>query len=323
MRLQLDTTLLLRSVWGVCAWLWLACLIGCRTPAAVAAVEAPRTWVAFYGSDAPPELLQDYGLVVVDADYRGRVDLLKRNRAQVLAYISVGEVNEQRHYFAVAKARGLLVAENPNWKGAWMVDLRDERWHAMLVDEVAPALLAKGFDGLFLDTVDSALHLEQTEPAKFSGMRQAVVKLITSLHARHPSAALMLNGAVQLAGPLRDQVRMVAVESSLTTWNFETKTARWRTADERAWALARMRQAKTDNPQLAIYTLDYWDPEDRQAQSAVYREQRAQGFIPYVATIALDRVVAEPTARIPSAGIPGAGIPGAVTATAAPLAGQR
>jgi len=47
-------------------------------------------------------------------------------------------------------------------------------------------------------------------------------------------------------------------------------------------------------PGLKIFTLDYWDPADIAGVTRIYREQRANGFEPYVATVELDRIVREP-----------------------------
>ena len=267
--------------------------------------QPPRTWVCNYAADADPALLAPYGLVVVDAAWPGQVGALKAQKALALAYISLGELHAQRPQFAAAKAAGLLVVENPNWPGAWLVDVRDPRWHRLIVEEMAPPLIARGFDGFFLDTVDSALHLEATQPERFGGMRAGAIQLIQALHARFPRARLLLNGALPLVGSLRAEVGMVAVESSLTDWDFSAKQGRWRTASERAWVKERLTAAQAANPELAVYTLDYWDPQDRDGLTRIYREQRAAGFVPYVATIGLDRVVPEPKAVAAPAPAPG------------------
>lgn len=41
-------------------------------------------------------------------------------------------------------------------------------------------------------------------------------------------------------------------------------------------------------------TLDYWNPADTAGLRRIYRAQRANGFLPYVATVELDRLVPEP-----------------------------
>lgn len=269
-------------------------LFGCGPKKAT----APR-WVVYYGQNAAPEELTGYDVVVVDPNYKGEIAPLRRAGAKVLAYISLGELNASRATFARAQREGLLLEENPNWPGAWLVDVRLPGWRKLVVEERAKELLARGYDGLFLDTLESALHLQTRDAARYAGMQQAAVDLVRALHDRHPGAILLLNGALEVAGALAGAVDRVAVESSLTTWDFAKKAARWRTADERAWAMARAAKARAANPKLTIYTLDYWDPEDRAGLLRIYREQRKAGFVPYAATIALDRVVAEPPAETP------------------------
>ncbi len=269
-------------------------LAGCST--------GPKNWVAYYGADAPPEVMQGFDLVVVDPGYRGSITTLKARGAKVLAYLSIGEIAKHHKAFIRAQQAGLLLRENVNWKGAWVVDVRDPRWQQLVVEELATALLRRGFDGLFLDTIDSPLHLGHTEAARFPGMKAATVRLIQALHRRHPDAALMLNGGLPIVGSLKDAVHMLAIESTLSTWDFQKKVPLWRTPAERSAALGRLQQAKMANPSLRIFTLDYWDPADAASVHRIYAEQRARGFVPYVATIALNRVVSEPAqAQSPAA----------------------
>lgn len=269
----------------------LALCAGCTGPKA----QATPRWVAYYGQDPQPEALAGYDVVVVDPGYRGEIAALRRPGGLVLAYISLGELNASRPTFARAQREGLLLEENPNWPGAWLVDVRNPGWRRLVVQERAAELLARGFDGLFLDTLDSSLLLQSRDAAAYAGMRDAAVALVQALHAAHPRATLMMNGALELCGPLAGAVDRVAVESSLTTWEFAKKAARWRTPDERAWATARAAKARAANPKLQIYTLDYWDPDDADGLRKIYREQRRAGYLPYAATIALDRVVTEPS----------------------------
>ena len=58
----------------------------------------------------------------------------------------------------------------------------------------------------------------------------------------------------------------------------------------------RLRAARTANPALTLATLDYWDPSDRRGVADLYARERAAGFLPYVATLALDRLLPEHSA---------------------------
>jgi len=274
---------------------------------AVAACSAPPTptsWVVYYGQDAPAEALYGYGVAVVDDGWRGSVAALHQGRVPVLAYLSLGEINRQRATFDAARAAGLLVAENANWPGSWMIDIRNPRWHDMVCDEIAPAIAARGFDGLFLDTIDSPLHLEHTRPAQFKGARAAAIALLHRLHARHPALKLMLNGGVELWASLGGAVDWVAIESTATTWEFASRTARWRTPAEQSAIAHPIALARAARPELVVFTLDYWDPADTDGQRAIYRVQRGRGFVPYVAMTALDRVVPEPPSDATPTSVP-------------------
>ncbi len=286
-----------RSLLLTATLVWLTAVTGCDKPAQPL---PPRTWVAYYGTDAPPELLQNYDVAVVDPGYAGDLAVVRASRTVVLGYLSLGELNDQRSQFAAARDQGLLLRENPNWKGAWFADIRKPGWQRLVVDEMATAILARGFDGLFLDTLDSAMHLEATDPKRYAGMADAAVATLLALHERHPKARLLVNGAIPLAGRVVPAVQWFAVESSLTDWDFASKTARLRRDDERKWATDRLAAARVANPQLLVFTLDYWNVADRAGVQAVYRRQRQAGFVPYVATIALDRVVPEPADITPS-----------------------
>jgi len=80
----------------------------------------------------------------------------------VLAYVSVGEAEDYRYYWdraANGGAASFLDRPNPNWPGNVRVRFWDPAWHAVLFsgrDAWVDRILAAGFDGVFLDTVDAA-----------------------------------------------------------------------------------------------------------------------------------------------------------------------
>ncbi len=278
-----------RRCWAVVAWLVAFAACSCGGPQ-----RPPERWTVFYGVEAPPELLQGHDIVVLDPGFRGDLAAVRSKGAKVLAYLSLGELNRQRETFGSAERAGVLVRENPNWPGAFVVDLRHPAWTAIAVQEMALPLRARGFDGLFLDTLDSALALEREAPGTYPGMRPAAVALVTELRTHWPEAVLMVNGALELTGDLRDVTGAFAIESTFTTWDFQSKQARMLQPEERSATLKRLQAARMANTALRLYTLDYWDVEDREGVRSIYAAQRRAGFVPYVATIALDRVVPEP-----------------------------
>lgn len=288
---------------------WALALGGCGK---AAQTRAPASWVVCYHPDIDAAALAGYDVVVVDSAWRGDVAHLRQPGVAVLAYLSIGEIHDTRPYAADLRRQGLLLRDNPNWPGAFVVDVRDGRWHDRVVNDLAPALRRRGFDGFFLDTAESPLHLESQDAKRYPGMRAGVVALLARLRRSDPGARIVVNGALELAPALRNEIYEFAVESSLTDWDFGRQQARWRRGDERAWALNRARAARQAQPRLRLYTLDYWDPSDTAGVARIYAEQRAAGFVPYVATIGLDRVVPAPgPARLGPSPVPG--LPAAAT----------
>jgi hypothetical protein len=78
------------------------------------------------------------------------------------------------------------------------------------------------------------------------------------------------------------------------TFDAGTQAYRRQSPGDVEWQVGKLNEAKRLNPNLKVFTLDYWDPADVDGVRALYREQRARGFAPYVSTPRLDRVIAEP-----------------------------
>jgi len=102
----------------------------------------------------------------------------------VLAYLSIGEAEDYRFYWKGAANCGLadfIVKANPRWRGNYMVRYWYPKWHDVLYgepDSYLSRILDKGFDGVFLDTVDIA---EVHERAGLSGAFERMAELIRAI----------------------------------------------------------------------------------------------------------------------------------------------
>jgi cysteinyl-tRNA synthetase len=135
-----------------------------------------------------------YDLLVVDAfaqEPGGRsrwltaaeVQALQRKpsgaRRLVLAYLSVGEAESYRYYWRPEwdrlgdgvpdrSAPSWLEGVNPRWPGNYKVRYWDPRWQAVLYGSPGAYLdeiVARGFDGVYLDLVDAYLYFEERGPS--------------------------------------------------------------------------------------------------------------------------------------------------------------
>ena len=252
-------------------------------------------WLVYYADKAPLATFDAYQLLVLDSHYHPPLRPLADRGKTLLGYLSLGELAQHRPYFPAVKAEGLLLVENSNWPGSFFVDVRDRRWTERVIVELIPALLRKGFDGVFIDTLDNPPHLEREDPTRYRGMTAAAVRLVRTIRLHYPHIKIMLNRAYELLPEVAGDIDMVLGESVYADYDFEAR--RYQRVDEALYQsqVAMLQDAQQRNPALRVFTLDYWDPNDTQGLREIYRRQRAQGFSPYVATIALDEIIAEPT----------------------------
>lgn len=251
-------------------------------------------WAAYYSDEAHPEEFHGYGLVVFDSDRHPPLQRFAADGVAVLGYLSLGEIERHRAWFAEARQTGILLGENKNWPGSYYVDPRDPGWQRAVIRQLVPALLAQGFRGVFLDTLDDPVELERRDPERCRGMTAAAIALVKDLRRAFPSITIMMNRGYALLPEVAGLIDIELGESIYGTYDFEHKVYRAVPDAEYREQVQLLKQAKKGNPALRICSLDYWDPADREGIRRIYREERANGFDPYVATVGLDRLMKEP-----------------------------
>jgi polysaccharide biosynthesis protein PelA len=273
------------SFWGWAA----ASLLGFTSSA-----TASEPWVVCYSLSIDDADLSKYRLVILDADNHPTLSPLIGRGTPRLAYLSLTQMGKGRAEFPEAVRAGVMLEEHPVWTDAHYLDFRRPEWKSLVLDRLVPKALERGFSGLFLDTLDDAEFLESQDPVRYRGMRAAAVELVKAIRERYPQALLMVNRGYALMPQLATSIDILMGESVVGSFDTGTKAYRRQTPADVEWQVTQLRQAKTLNPRLQLLTLDYWDPTDHDGLRAIYREQRARGFAPYVSTPQLDRVIAEP-----------------------------
>ena len=272
--------------------LGLAGMLGIATRGGAAAGLA--RWGVDYGTATDPALARRCGLLVLEPHHPRPIAPLRGPGATLLGYVSFGEVEKSRPYAAALDRAGALLAPNPNWPDARFADLRHPAWRQTLIEEVIPPVLALGYDGIFIDTLDNAEAMERADPIGNRGMVAAAAALVAAVRARFPGMRIMLNRGYAALPELAPAIDYLLGEAMASRWNFAEKRYEMLSASDWQWQADRLRAAKVRNPRLVTTTLDYWDPADRRQVAALYAKERAAGFLPYVATLALDRLIAEP-----------------------------
>jgi uncharacterized protein (TIGR01370 family) len=272
----------------------LAALLAVLAGRVAAASAADERWVVVYSEKPAIAEFRDYGLVVLDSIHHPPIRPLLEQKKTVIGYISLGEVENYRDYYKAVEKEGILYEKNPNWPDSRYVDVRDVRWTRRVVEDLIPRLLHKGFQGIFIDTLDNPADLERRDPVKFKGMTEAAANLVRAIRRHYPRMYIMLNRSYEILPAVETMIDSVLGESVFTEIDFEKKS--YRLADAKTYQLQVkwLKEAKARRPRLKVYTLDYWPPTDKAGIARIYAEQRKNGFIPYVSVKDLDRVFKEP-----------------------------
>jgi len=87
-------------------------------------------------------------------------DIFRRHAIHVpegRAVFSIGEAEDYRTYWQpgwTSSPPDWLTAENPDWSGNYLVRYWDPSWQGIVFAELA-AIVAAGFDGVYLDKIDA------------------------------------------------------------------------------------------------------------------------------------------------------------------------
>jgi endo-alpha-1,4-polygalactosaminidase (GH114 family) len=233
--------------------------------ARLAALRRVRSWAPVIGAYALPAL-DGPDLVVVDGlpdaagdgtGARARLAAARATGALVIAYLSVGTVEDWRPY-ACEVAPEWTLGPMPGWEGERLVDARNEGWRRIMAREAA-GLQECGFDGVFLDNLDVA------------DIRAAASE----------SLLIAQNGLATI-----DRLPVDGISREDTWWRWEDDRYERSPPEETAEILDGLRRQRARG--LVVLTLDYTEPGDPEAQ-AIVRRSRAEGFVPAVSVLALDR----------------------------------
>ncbi|MCW9708309.1 endo alpha-1,4 polygalactosaminidase [Fodinibius salsisoli] len=160
-----------------------------------------------------------YNLLIVEPDQysKAETDSLNNPKNQLIAYITLGEVDRNRWYYPLLEERGFL-GVNENWDSPYL-NLADSTTRSILLDKVVPNIMSKGFDGLFLDTVDDVAPY--TDRAH---LQPQMVDIISQIHANYPDAIIIQNAGLFLLDKTKEFIDAVLIEDVATSYDFKNRT---------------------------------------------------------------------------------------------------
>lgn len=231
-----------------------------------------KSFAVYYGTNrAFTDRLEAFDLAIVQPNtvsFR-QLQALKAKGVRVVAYLSIGEAEGTM----VGLPKSWILGTNPDW-GSKFMDARQAGWRET-VFRWAKDILDIGFDGLFLDTVDTAQQFPQTK----SGM----VQIIQGLRQRFPDATLVQNRGFAVLPQTAALIDAVMFEDFSTLYDFKSETYGPYEGDPSPLLPYRERG-------LVVLALDYALPTQKDLISRAYARARQYGFVPYVSTISLNEL---------------------------------
>ena len=238
-----------------------------------------RNYVVYYGAGRLDDLAR-FDLAIIDPSTLtpGEVAELEGRGTLVVGYLSVGEISPNDPWITDGTVpKSWILGRNRNW-GSLFVDAGQQGWRDLMTAETGK-LLDYGFDGVFLDTVDTATDVQ---PTSVPGM----IQLIEGLRAAYPDALLVQNRGFEIAEQVAPSIDAVMFEDLSTSYDFDTLT--YLRVDNSGEADRMV--ALHDRTGLPILSLDYAPPEDRRTAARAVRIARGYGFVPAVSIIELDDI---------------------------------
>lgn len=174
------------------------------------------------------EKLKRFDIVTIEPYYvpsKQFFSELKSAGTIILAYVSIGEADYGRRYWAdweptdripdnpdiprttVTKDDPMFIGENPGWEGSYFVDASNQKWHNIMLNEEIPYILWLGggqYDGLMMDMVDIVDEYEGLPNE--DKMRQGMINLIKEIREKYPNLLLVPNRGF---GILREMIHYI------------------------------------------------------------------------------------------------------------------
>lgn len=244
------------------------------------------TTAFFYGANLPVKQLSTYQRVVVEAENIKTAELLylKEQGVNVYAYLSIGEIYKETSWLTECD-KSWILGVNKAWDTKVM-DMTHSGWCDFLVHNRVADLMHRGYQGIFLDTMDSYKLLSQ-RPNDLLTQELGIITLIRSVSQVYSGVELLFNRGFDVLDGVSELAEGVVAESLFTSWNPATSSYQNVSEDDHKWLLDKLRMVQ-DKYELPITIIDYL-PADQQEQGREIAKRIIDlGFSPWITTMAID-----------------------------------
>lgn len=197
-----------------------------------------KSSVLFCYGKVKAETIKNYSYAVLEPlQYdKAEIKVIKKTNKNVLAYISLGEVNSKAKHYNDLK--NIVLGRNNNWDSFYL-DLKSEKTKKILLSLFDEAF-AKGFDGMFLDNID---NFTQFGPQKED--KNELILFLQLINKKYPGKIFFQNAGLELLDQTYKLIDGVVVESVASNYTFKDKKYSLRNQKEFEVYIARIKSLKS------------------------------------------------------------------------------
>ena len=250
-----------------------------------------------YSAKPNPSALMAYPVCVLSPNAKLDIAALPKQRPELYAYVSVVEVAASATYRKQVEALKIPVAATNREWDSLVMDITHPAWTQFVVQELAGEAVKKGFDGFFLDTVDSFNRILEQQPQRAAEVRAGMVSLVKALKTAYPAKKIMLNRGFEIWEELKGSFDSMMIESVFRSWKPGTREFLPAKAEDTAYLMAHINKLKAAN--IPVFILDYVGPGMlKEAKEAAEKIEKA-GCHALVTTPELEGCALAPLHRVP------------------------
>lgn len=233
-----------------------------------------------------PEQVQHYRMVIVEPDFysQSEMESLRNTGTKILAYVTLGEVDQNRWYYPELKELGFR-GKNENWNSHF-INLQLEEARRILLKEVIPRIAAKGVDGFFLDTIDAV-----SPETERGDLQPYMVELIEGIRAQYPHKIIIQNAGLFLLDQTEDDINAFLTEALASDYDFAAREYKVRSDKEFNLRLGYLNEYIKGNG-LPFFILDFAETEDQLSQIKTRLDTLKRPY--YISNIGLSEIPVQP-----------------------------
>ncbi|WP_198662221.1 endo alpha-1,4 polygalactosaminidase [Exiguobacterium sp. TNDT2] len=165
-------------------------------------LDGVKNYQVYYGhpTEAILKDMQNYDLVIIEPLHytKAQVEQIKARGTKVLGYISVMEVATWNTGLMSKLQSGDFFTRNgqrvhyPEWD-SYLTNIASPHFQGLLLTEIQNQVVAKGIDGVFMDTVGDIDNEHLNNPTVLKQQRDGLVNFLKQARARYGDIAMVQN----------------------------------------------------------------------------------------------------------------------------------